>query len=892
MPGKSDIRAGGAFVELFVKGAKLEQGLKKGSALLADFGKNAKALGVKIAAVGSAAVAGFAVAVKQFADSGDELVKMSERTGMGIKALSALRYAADQSGASLDDVEKASKKLASVLTDAANGSKTAAETLQHLGLSLSDLEGLSPDELFMKTSRALASVEDATTRAALAQDIFGKSGTRLLPLLAEGEKGLEAMRKEAERLGVTMDEKTARSGTAVGDAFDRIKAALSGTANAIGSALAPKLTELADRVAFAIGTINAWISQHKELVIVAAKAAVAITLVGTAIAAAGAAAVIAGNAIASMVIIIGGVIGVLTALNPVILLVSAAIAALVLDLAIVATAMAATAGAFLYASGIVPQLVSALAPLLDAVKAIASALMSGDFQKAWDIAATAIKYFGSVALDVFQQIPEFAGYAAGKITKALIDGFTKAWEWILSQMKSVLTGMLSAASNFAPQLLAAMFSGNFTAAAANIAFAMKDVLKDVSKSASKIGAEFGGAFQAGFDGSEGPKLDASKRTADLRDALKTMTFPSSSAGKMAAEAFAQMSSVGMFAGGGGGVPTLDSEGFAKGGKKPDIDPSAIDKYQARLSELSQALSKGRITQTEYDSGIQQLRRDMLDITNPIQQYRDRVALLQKALQDSSISQEEFSREVQKAKEPFVDVSAINQYRERLAELGQALSSGVITHLEYESGMGELRRQMLDLHDPIQEYRNRVALLQQALSDGTISQSEFQQELKAAQSGFVEQTPIERYMERLRELKALFDAGIIDRKQFETAQMDALPDKVKAIIDRSKTPLQKFNEQITEARDYFSKGLINKEQFAAEQERLQKEFREAETKGRPKGEVAVSFSAASLIAQGMGSQGGGRDVLGTKMEQQIKATDSQTEVLKRIEENTKKKNVFT
>ena len=55
-----------------------------------------------LAIAGAAAIIGFATgAIKNFADLGDELDKMSQRTGLSVENLSALKFAAEQSGASL-----------------------------------------------------------------------------------------------------------------------------------------------------------------------------------------------------------------------------------------------------------------------------------------------------------------------------------------------------------------------------------------------------------------------------------------------------------------------------------------------------------------------------------------------------------------------------------------------------------------------------------------------------------------------------------------------------------------------------------------------------------------------------------------------------------------------
>ena len=113
------------------------------------------ALGLAIG--GAVAIAGFAIAsIKNFADLGDELDKMSKRTGVSVEALSELKFAAEQSGADLNAIEKSLKKMATALFDANLGLQTQLDTFDALGLSVEDFQGLSPEAQFLLFAEALA----------------------------------------------------------------------------------------------------------------------------------------------------------------------------------------------------------------------------------------------------------------------------------------------------------------------------------------------------------------------------------------------------------------------------------------------------------------------------------------------------------------------------------------------------------------------------------------------------------------------------------------------------------------------------------------------------------------------------------------------------------------
>ena len=163
-------------------------------------------------------------------------------TGFGTEALSELKFAAEQSGASLESVEKASKRMASTIFDAEMGLIGAEDALAALGLTAEDLKGLSPETQFQTIADKLGAVEDASTKAAIAQDIFGRSGAELIPLMNEGAEGMAALRQEARDLGVVFSQDAANSAADFKDAQNELKSAVNGLFFAVGSELTPAIT--------------------------------------------------------------------------------------------------------------------------------------------------------------------------------------------------------------------------------------------------------------------------------------------------------------------------------------------------------------------------------------------------------------------------------------------------------------------------------------------------------------------------------------------------------------------------------------------------------------------------------------------------------------------------
>ena len=225
-------------VEVVIKGTD------KASGVMRKIGKAAKGLGIGIAGIATAAIGMGVAAVAQFAAAGDEIQKMALRTNFSTESLSELKHALELSGAGLDTLEKASKKLSKAMIDANDGLETYKRAFDKLGLSTEDLLKLSPEEQFNTVAEALAGLEDETLKVALAQDLFGRAGTQLLPMLAQGTEGIAAMKQEAHDLGLVFSQEAADSAAEFNDNITRLKGAFTGLLNELAKALMPVLEAL------------------------------------------------------------------------------------------------------------------------------------------------------------------------------------------------------------------------------------------------------------------------------------------------------------------------------------------------------------------------------------------------------------------------------------------------------------------------------------------------------------------------------------------------------------------------------------------------------------------------------------------------------------------------
>ena len=241
MASSSAIEAARAFVRIFADDSQLKKtllGLRSTvSTAMSGIGKVGMAVGGAAIASGVGLVAsGFtaaAASVWRFVDAGAGLQDMADRTGASTEALSQLRYAAEQSGSSIDDVERGMRKLGDVTTEAARGSAAAQKALENVGIATKDIAGKSIEDQFLMVAEAISKIEDPAMRASVAMDLLGKGNTALLPLFEDGAKGIADLMAEADKLGMTITGPQAKAAAAFDDSWQRLLATLRNAGNVI-----------------------------------------------------------------------------------------------------------------------------------------------------------------------------------------------------------------------------------------------------------------------------------------------------------------------------------------------------------------------------------------------------------------------------------------------------------------------------------------------------------------------------------------------------------------------------------------------------------------------------------------------------------------------------------
>lgn len=229
--------------------ARTQQAQKELAKLGGSFGGLSKAAVAAGAAAGAALVGLGVAAVNNTRKLGDELQKMSIRTGIAVEDLSRLKLAAELSDVSFERLSQTSANFARRVGESLRSpTSAAAQAFAALGIDVQKADGtlLTFEEALFAVAREMEGIEDPTRRAQLAIDVFGRSGVELLPMLSEGADGLGEMMHRADELGAVMSTETAEASARLNDALTEMSAGVAGLGRRIGDYLIPMLADLAE----------------------------------------------------------------------------------------------------------------------------------------------------------------------------------------------------------------------------------------------------------------------------------------------------------------------------------------------------------------------------------------------------------------------------------------------------------------------------------------------------------------------------------------------------------------------------------------------------------------------------------------------------------------------
>lgn len=245
---------GSLLIEIGANVARLQADLGKASRQVDSFvggvSKTFRTLGIGIG--GALSVAGIATFVKSAIDMADAIGKASEKFGVAVGPLSALKYAAELNEVAFEGLATGLKFLNKSM---AEGDKAFGA----MGIRVKDSSGnlRTTEDVLLDVAEAFASYKDGATKTALALQLFGKAGADMIPFLNQGKAGIREAMEEARRLGVVISTDTAKAADEFNDNLTRLKTSSSGLAVSLASEVLPLLQGMAEYMTDLVGSMQA-----------------------------------------------------------------------------------------------------------------------------------------------------------------------------------------------------------------------------------------------------------------------------------------------------------------------------------------------------------------------------------------------------------------------------------------------------------------------------------------------------------------------------------------------------------------------------------------------------------------------------------------------------------
>jgi len=210
---------------------------KIGSAFGGVGGQIAKAMAAVGIGLSAAALAGW---IRGAINAADAAAKLARSAGVASKDVAGLQLAFRQSGLTDQDLTTKIGRLNKQIAD-------GAKAFEAMGISTRNADGSlkGARQMLGEVADKFKGYEDGAAKAALAQELFGKGGERMISLLNGGAESLAAFDDMAQRLGLTLDDKTQVAAEQFNDTLDLIGQAGQGVARQVAAQLLPTLNTLA-----------------------------------------------------------------------------------------------------------------------------------------------------------------------------------------------------------------------------------------------------------------------------------------------------------------------------------------------------------------------------------------------------------------------------------------------------------------------------------------------------------------------------------------------------------------------------------------------------------------------------------------------------------------------
>ena len=208
------------------------------------------------ALAGGAIVAAFGRKTLQAADN---IGKFADRIGISTRALQKYRFAFDLAGVAQEETDKGLLTFSKRIGEARAGTGAMVDVLRRINPELLELirNAKSEDEALKLVFNAMGKATRAADKNAIANAALGRAGVKMTAAFKDGAAAFFEATREAERLGLVIDEKLIRNAEQLNDDFTR-------ATGIIGTQLKNAFLELAPAINKAVNSLSDFLLLARE----------------------------------------------------------------------------------------------------------------------------------------------------------------------------------------------------------------------------------------------------------------------------------------------------------------------------------------------------------------------------------------------------------------------------------------------------------------------------------------------------------------------------------------------------------------------------------------------------------------------------------------------------
>lgn len=185
----------------------------------------------------------------------DKIGDLATRFDITAEAVQRLQRTIQLSGGEVESLHTILSRFAVNIGDASGGRGSAVGALKQLNLRAQDFTKIPLDQSFERIARRIATIKDATQRASIATDIFGKSATEIMEVFTRANV-FEDAASDVERFGVKLDELSQDNVSKASESLERLSMAWSSLKAEMALTVAPAAATAAEGTAGVLAGIR------------------------------------------------------------------------------------------------------------------------------------------------------------------------------------------------------------------------------------------------------------------------------------------------------------------------------------------------------------------------------------------------------------------------------------------------------------------------------------------------------------------------------------------------------------------------------------------------------------------------------------------------------------